>query len=147
MINHVWTIVCSSAVVDQVTNNISIFNVLENISVRTDPLPDGWIKMDFIVVSFLERQDVNKPAKGKIKLSFIPPSNEVLEAFESDVDLTEFTFARGLVRFDRLPLRESGRHYFKVELQIAGEEEWRNVEMIPILVNFAPKETKEVDLD
>jgi hypothetical protein len=142
MINHVWTVVCSNVVVDQYSNNVSIHNVIENISIESDPIPDGWISIDLKVITFLERADINQPAKGKVRLSFISPSNNDFGSFESEVDLTKFTFARGLLGFDRLPLREPGRHYFKVELQIDGEDEWRKVAMVPVLVDFAPKETK-----
>ena len=140
MIEHVWTVLCSRAVVDEYSKNASLQNTLEQIVIATEPLPETLIPFRHDVMSYWVRSDPDVPAKGKTRLSVVLPSGDVFGSNELEIDLVAHTTMRNRIHFEALPIAEAGRHHFVVELQIEGKEEWQQVAAIPLMLIFAPPE-------
>ena len=51
MIHHVWTVLCSRALIDRDSNNISIHNVLEQLNIAAPPQPDLALNIHFEILS------------------------------------------------------------------------------------------------
>jgi len=88
MIDHVWTVVCSRAVVDRFSNNVSLQNVLEQFSIRDEPEPGGLIPIPFEVMTLWTRSDFEMPAQGSQRLTLFSPSGDIIKEHEFAVDLT-----------------------------------------------------------
>ena len=145
MIDHVWTVVCSRAVIDQDTNNISIQNVIEQLNIFAEPKPDGVIPSRLEVVTLWIRADPNTPCRGQMRLTFRSPSNRVIGTFDRPIDLSEHERLRSRIRFEGVAAEESGRHHFYVELQNEGESEWRQVAAVPLAIIFEPPEDVQTE--
>jgi hypothetical protein len=137
MIDHIWTVVCSRAVIDNQSNNFSLQNVIEQLSVQDRPGPEKRLYIRLNVASFWVRTDPAVPATGFFRLRLQLPSGETVDmADELEIDLAEHERFRTRVALLGLPLREPGRHHFVVDLRSDGETEWRRVSAVPLRLNF-----------
>ncbi len=143
MIDHVWTVVCSRAVIDKNSNNVSIQNVIEQITVPGEPQPEQVVGIAFEVVSLWSRSDFDVPSHGQARLTYLSPSGRRTGPVEFDLDLSEYERLRTRRAFQGLPVAEPGRHNWLVELRNEGEDEWQEVASIPIKVMFVPVESEE----
>jgi hypothetical protein len=141
MIEHVWTVVCSRAVVDRFSNNVSIQNVIEQFSVRAEPKPGALIPVPFEVMTLWARSDFSVPASGTERLTLYSPSGVKIGERVSSLDLTgNVRRYRTRTTFDGLPAGEPGRYVFQVELQEENKDEWYGVATVPLEVIFEQPE-------
>ena len=71
----------------------------------------------------------------------VSPANKTLLKNEAVIDVSKVERTRIRVLFDALPVEESGRHYFNVEIKL--NEEWNQVASIPLSIDFEPKNQAE----
>ena len=141
MIDHVWTVLCSRAVIDKDSNNASLETALEIVTVMGAPLPQAMLPIPFDVMTAWIRADPDIPCRGKMRLVFVLPSGETFGSpIEAEIDLTGNERHRQKVHFPGLPVAEAGRHIARVELQNEGESEWHQVAAVPLTIIFKPPE-------
>ncbi len=144
MIQHVWTVVCSRAVVDRYSNNVSLQNVLERIEIHDKPKPGGTLPIGLDVASMWTRVDPSVPTRGKMRATFRSPSGAVTQGpFELDIDVSEAPRHRTRGHFASLNIEESGRYTFRVELQQEDDDEWHEVAVVPLDVTFREEQNVE----
>jgi hypothetical protein len=143
MIDHVWTVICSRSIIDRDTNNVSIYNVIEQINVPGEPQPDRVLDIIVEIVTLWVRSDFDVPSHGDARLTFISASGQRGGSVEFELDLSEFERLRTRRLFEGLPVAEPGRHTWLVELRNEGEEEWQEVASVPLKVVFMPTESDE----
>lgn len=137
MIQHVWTVVCSRAVVDQVSNNISLQNVIERVEIGDEPTPGGVLPIELDIMTLWVRADPETPAHGTMRATFKSPDGSVTKGpWELDVDLTEVTHHRCRGHIQGLEVAESGRHAFHIEVRQEDELQWREVAVVPLSIIF-----------
>jgi hypothetical protein len=146
MIDHIWTLVCSRAVIDNRTKNVSAQNILEQLKIQDIPKPDGMLNIPFDVVTLWGRSDVDSPLEGVSRLSFVFPSGEIAGIHEYEINLLDTQNYRYIAHFEQIPVREPGRHYFRVALKLEDEGEWLEVNKIPIMIIFEPPEDEEEEI-
>jgi hypothetical protein len=134
MINHVWSVVCNRSATDRETNNISLFEVLEQLNVL-GPLPDPnaniAIPVQYEVVSLWIRENPAELEESKGRIILVAPNGAEVYTQEFPVDLTENDRMRSQVRAVGLPVRGAGRYLFKVEIQREANS-WETVARIPV---------------
>lgn len=141
MIDHVWTVVCSRAVIDIDSKNVSIQNVLEQINVAAELSPDFVLGIPYEIVSFWVRSEAAMPAKGRSRIMLVEPGGNTVPVAEMPIDLAEVERARHRVYCQGLRLTAAGRYVFRVELLEDDQHEWRPVASVPLRVVFtAPKD-------
>lgn len=138
MIEHIWSVACSRALIEKETNNVTLFNVIEEITAeakvpRAD-LPAGQpvVPIEFEVVSFWARTNVDEPARGLARIVVQPPDgqpNPIGDPY--DIDLTEYQRLRTRAHFDGFRPGESGRYWFIIKKQ-ERDGDWEEVARIPI---------------
>jgi hypothetical protein len=143
MIDHVWTVLCSRAVIDKNSNNVSIQNVIEQITIQGEPQPEQGIDIAFEVVSLWSRSDSDVPSHGQARLTFLSPSGRRTGLVEFELDLSEYERLRTRRVFQGLPVTEPGRHTWLMELRNEGEEGWQEVASVPLKIVFMPTESEE----
>lgn len=136
MIRHINTILCEHAVVDCETNNVTIQNIIEMIEVSGEPITNGFLHLNFEIVSFWEREDLDIPVQGKMRLSFETPIGEIPGIFDGDIDLLEDKTTRTKFKFESMPVEEPGRHYFHIDLHESQSDTWKRVASIPVMITF-----------
>jgi hypothetical protein len=136
MIDHVWSIICSNSIIDKDSNNISINNVFERLEIFTTPVEGGVLPIHMEFITSWIRHEVAESETGNSRIRFVSPSNKMLTTNELRIDLSKSERTRNRLVFNGLPLGESGRYHFLVDLQI--DNEWQQVASIPLSVKFTP---------
>lgn len=125
MIEHIWTVLCTHAVIDGDTNNLSLFDVLEQLSLKGPKLEaGGLLPFKCELVSFWAREDPNQPAKGKARVVLITPSGKELKPHEYAIDLTTFARSRNRTIMEAVPVPEAGLFAFRTELWDEPKKTW-----------------------
>lgn len=133
MIYHVWSVLCSRSSTDKETNNVSLFDVIEQLNVLApDPIPDGaGIPIQSELVTLWSRENPEEPGRTGGRVRLLSPNASVAFAQEFDINLLEHHRVRTQLRMNGFPLRGFGRYLLVVE-QRQGEDAWREVARIPI---------------
>jgi hypothetical protein len=133
MIRHIWSVLCSKGSVDQQTNAVSLFEVIEELQLRI--APDAEFPMvaplPVLLVSYWSRVDREVPLQGEQRLRLISPGGEELGSFVGDIDLESAGRSRSFARFPGNRLGGAGRHEWEVAWRIKGEEDWNVAASIP----------------
>jgi len=125
MAEHIWSVPCKNILQDTHTNLVSLFEVLEKITIEKGQeqlsISHREGKRGFIfplsmqLVSLWTRSDWSKPETGMGGVALINPSGETMIEQRFDIKLQEGdTSRRHLVIYDRFPLSAFGLHWFVV---------------------------------
>jgi hypothetical protein len=140
MLAHVWTVICSRAVLDKYSNNISLQNVLERLTVKGNPQPQTVIPMPLQIATMWIRAVPDEPTRGHTRVQFVLPSGAIFTSHEVDIDLTEHETHRHVLSLTNLPISEAGRHFVIVETQDENGEDWHQVASVPLRIRFQPED-------
>ena len=142
-IRHIWTVLCQRSLIDIDSNNISLIDVIEQISMSA-PTPSeqqskgqiqvGTVPFNFEVVSLWSRAEESQPALGQCRVTLLSPSGPLGEANHVPVDLRKYERTRIRQRFGGLSVSKAGQYFFRVEYRDDGETEWCEVGAIPFKV-------------
>jgi hypothetical protein len=134
MIRHVWTVFCSSSAIDRDTNQVSLFDLIEQIRVQlAAPPPAGEkavVPAQFQVVTLWTRGDGNEAESAPTRLRLVTPNGHELLKSENNVDLTEHQFRRVRLNLAGMPYVGDGRYHFLVDLR--DGDDWRVVADVPV---------------
>lgn len=133
MIDHVWSVVCSRSATDRETNNVSLFEVIEQLNVL-GPLPDGAnvaLPISYELVSLWSRADPAEPEESTARLTLIAPNDTEIHVQEFAINLTGNVRMRTQLRSLGFPVRGAGRYTFKVEIRRL-DDHWDTVARIPV---------------
>lgn len=136
MAEHLWSVACSRVCVDKFTNQVSIHDVLEEMTIAlAEPAPDfstsPGFQHTFQVVSLWRRSDPEVPEQGRCRLRALAPRDpQSTESGESVLSLDTNERTRTIVTVGALPYRGAGTYYIVVEVR--DGEEWKVVSRIPI---------------
>lgn len=144
MAEHIWSILSSKAVIDSQTNQLSLFDVLEQINLSgTGPQKyqkgtEALIPLNPSLTTFWVRSDLEKPEKVKTRLRIIAPDKQCLYTREDEVDLTAHRRHRAIATFQGFRLRGPGVYKYLIDMGKKGEKgkNWKNVATIPFEVIF-----------
>jgi hypothetical protein len=133
---------CSKSIIDSETNNVSIFNVIEQLNIEAlaekedekDQKKILPIKCE--LVSLWIRENIDKPTKGKMEIDLLAPNGERIKGSVTDLDLSEYPRSRVRTDISGIPIKEGGYYWLVVLLQNEGETEWREVARLPIEVRL-----------
>lgn len=154
MPEHLWSILCYKACVDEATNSVSILDVYEKIIIQnvSDPASlektrrDGKeaffpIRMD--LMSHWVRSDFEKPESGKLRLVLQPPTGKRLTLVdELLIDLDEHPRFRSRIQMPAMPYRGPGIYYFLVSLRQA--KGWKRVAKIPFEIALSEEAQEQI---
>ena len=143
MIEHIWSVLCSSSVTDQDTNLVSMFNIIEQLNIQGEPKSDGRLGLGLELVSLWSRSDEDVPNEAISRLSVYSPSEEIVLHHEQKVDLMDHERMRVRTFIQGLTISEPGRYKFIIELESDDENDWREVASIPLKVEFVPEAEKD----
>ncbi len=134
MIKHIWSVFCRSASIDNQTNQVSLFNIIENISVMT-ALDNLDLPMHFSLVS-LWGIDGEEKCRGEMRAYYRYPEGNLSRSTELEIELDEAkSFQRTRIDSQGIRLTKPGIYHFIVELQ-QGDEAWVQVADLPFHVVY-----------
>jgi hypothetical protein len=133
MIRHIWSVLCSSSAIDREENKVSLFDVLEQITLLEPITEPGVMPLQAHLVTLWRRENVAEPVKTTARVRvLVPPNGEQIgKTQEYTVDLTRYLRLRQRVVFRTLPVRAEGTYEFVIEYMDANEE-WRETARLPL---------------
>ena len=141
----IWTILCQNSVTDAETNNISLFNVVEEVRLPAQPpqsLSEAVSRnispavLELVVLWV--RSDMDSPEKGYGRVKVTQSQGvETPIGQEFEVDLTRFLRVRSRLRLAGLPISDEGHYLFKVDGKSSGQE-WTEMFELPLRVVLQP---------
>ena len=137
MIQHVWSVACTRAVVDSESNNISLIEVLEEVNLSGPALPAGQkvlapANVDF--VTLWTREEPNTPEAGRSRVVMSDPDGQEIAESVFEIDLSEKLRMRAIMKCPGLPV-VSGRVRIEVFRETA-DHSWERMATVPIMVSF-----------
>jgi hypothetical protein len=141
----IWAILCQSSAVDLDSNLVSLFNVVEELTLPAPPpqtpqgqqLPAGLTLAPlFQIVVLWTRSDPEVPEHSKGRLRILLPGGGEATAPEFEVDLTQNPRARHRINLASLPVsRAEGIHRFVID-GMTGTLGWTEMFEVPLSVVF-----------
>lgn len=144
MAKHQWSIVCDQAIVDRFTNNLTIVNIIEQVSLtiqRTGKASEATsspvVLVDFKVVSLWHRSEPSVEEDGKARIRLLSPSGKPLAPdSELRIELTgDKLRTRNILNCRGIPIRETGEHQVQIQ-QLQKNGRWKTDATIPIIVTI-----------
>ena len=142
---------CRSASIDQQTNSVSLFNVVEELTINKAPLGNSivkklsnlptktQIKTDFTFVVHMERDPEVKIQKFNpgIKIKVVSPSGDTFA--EAEVPL-KFEAGknrlRAIINMGTFPVKDSGLYKIVVSTRVSLSDDFEEVEVVPVDVKI-----------
>lgn len=141
MIDHIFSLICNSSVIDSETNTVSIHNILEKLTVFTNSENLAInLPIQFEVFSDWTRTDENIPTRGRLRAGLRTPTNENRKLSELEIDLTTVTYYRTRIRAIGIQLTGPGRYKIEIEFQQENTSKWKKVASLPMLVVYRKPE-------
>ena len=134
MIQHVWSVLCQNASFDVQTNNVSLFNIIENVVTIGEPALDSPAVLSCELISLWAREEGSKPCSGQMRAKIIIPKAEEPHIIILDIDLSHAQFHRTRLTIGALPLFTSGRFEFQIDYRLIGNEAWTHATRLPFWV-------------
>ncbi len=152
MVNHIWSILCRKSVIDNETNNLSMFDVLEQISVDVNlnkEKQEKFIKInvpiDYEVISFWVKPEGVEVYKGEINIEVVNPDGKVEKAFAQPLDIPEDKKRlRSRMRIKGFVAEKSGVHIFRVSYKDLEDNKYTTVAEIPFEVILNKKQVDDI---
>lgn len=148
-IKHVWSVLCRRVVIDNHSNNLSLFDVFEQISLTVkktgatdggpNQSPDKLISVpfDYTLVSLWTKANSDKPAKANVKLELLDPNNKQLNEETFKIEIVDGSKRlRNTIQIQNLVLTKSGIYNFRVSVKNADDEKYTAVANLPLEVNM-----------
>lgn len=141
MIDHIWSVVCGRSTTDRESNNISLFEIIEQINLLgpVGPIPEGVagaaLPLSFEVVSLWSRSNHAEPEESTGRIRMVAPNGMQMLENIFTVNLAENVRMRTQMKSMFFPLSGvgTGRYTFTVEIQRANGN-WEVVARIPVQV-------------
>lgn len=143
MIKHIWSILCRKSIVDSETNNISINDVFEQLSVDLKAKKDDADKLklinipiEFEVVSMWVKNDKTN-FKGNLKVEILNPKGVIVKNFEQPLEMPEtMKRLRSRLRIMGLVVEQPGDYIFKVSVKEEGQKLYKADAELPLEINL-----------
>lgn len=125
-INHEWSVLSSSSIVDQDSNNLSLINTIEQIafdaqlgSGETFNKEGEVIPFNMVITTRLRKLiPANLSVKGSLKIDFVDPKHSQMGTFSQDfemgADIKNIRIRSGIAG---LKVTESGLYHFEIYLK------------------------------
>ncbi len=147
-VTHVWSVLCRASSIDPKTNNISLSNIIERVTLRRDPKlvqydgglsseikPDVVIGIPLEIVSLWRRDVSGTELKADVAIDLFGPEGEIVNTFPYNFEMkNEHRRIRTRLLFGEIHTKGGGDHFLVVKIKEEGEKDFRPVAHIPLEV-------------
>ena len=147
----IWAILCETAITDKETNNVSLINIVEELSFPASPPhidsesdAAQFKPVSLAVVVLFARSALNVAESGEARIKMVAPDGTVGLSGEMPVDLVQNERLRAIGRTFALPLpsRQGGQYGLKVEIK-TSERGWEESFNLPLQVKVQMNDAPE----
>lgn len=132
---HIWSILCRSQIVDRERNNLSLIDIVEQINFGVKKEIDH-VPVQLYLVSMWWRTDQGVSESAYERFQIIAPDGETLfTSPKIQIDLTLHTRSRTVIEVTGLPFKTNGIYKFVIQSALDEESEWINLALVPLEIN------------
>jgi len=143
MIRHIWTVICSRALIDKESNNVSLVEVIEE--VRLTPVKsnvEGAVTPFPVTIAWVttwQREPIEHPGHSRGKDTILSPTGKVVVENEYPIDLSRYKRLRTRRNVANFPVSESGIYSFRTQIWNEEKNVWEAVSDIPVDISVESK--------
>ena len=132
-----WVVVAQGYAVDRESNALSIFNIIENLSIPKevpDP-PRGQqipIGPQFAMAHRWIRSDSELPERPEGRVQVVGPEGTIIGTVGFTVDLVTDQRARSMIKFPFFPFGGIGDYKFITEVKVG--DDWQRIDEVALTV-------------
>ena len=136
-----WALLCSSSSIDSETNNVSLTNIIEELTLGKEAFASNPEKIDlavnFQIVSLIKKISGDKSFSIDIKLKLIDPNGTELNTVEYPVEMqADKQRMRQRINLPALTVTIAGEYRLEMLLRQEGEEKFEKGAYIPLITNI-----------
>jgi|GEM_PF-4253576 hypothetical protein len=151
-VRYIWSILSNSSTIDTDTQNLTINNVVDSFNIdigkemvekRNIEKTMGYaIPVQLHIVTKLQKKGSEKDIGIELKYEEVDPSGNMLSSSNSHkIDFKrQFKYIRWRTIFTPLLVNEGGDYFIRVLLKETGDQDFTEVDMIPLTINLAEAE-------
>lgn len=145
MLNHVWSVLCRRAIIDSSTNNLTISDVLEELTIdikvekqNADKMKQINLPLEFEIVSMWKKEDVvTTHLKADCEIEVLSPEGKQMKTFTQLVDMPSgMKRLRTILKVMGFVVEGSGEYLLKVSVKEEGHKTFKAVSELPLVVNL-----------
>ncbi|MCX6702596.1 MAG: hypothetical protein NTW60_01900 [Candidatus Wolfebacteria bacterium] len=146
-IQHRWSIICSGVSIDQQSNNLSLFNIIEQIRIPKNHLveiKEGGekklvIPVPFNLINLWSRASSDVAEKVDVEIKLIDPSGKARKvgAFTLKFD-SKIERIRSKSQYSGIKASSSGVYTFRMYVKEKGQEDFRDIGSVHLNVEILP---------
>jgi hypothetical protein len=140
MAKNVWSVLCHKGATHQRTNQISLLDVIEEITVVPQEIliekPKAvTMQVSMELVSMWIRSDLSVPESSACRVRLVTPMRSKHYTDVLELDLKDHIRVRSTVQIDVIPYYGPGLYYFVVEQRRIADSKvqtWKTVAHVPL---------------
>lgn len=146
-IKHIWSLICTSTAVDKISNNISLFNVIErlNITITKDDIVKIGQKTVPILINFEvvnQFEILSEINNFEVRLDFLDPIGNCLMKTEHKLEIpsnNKTKNIRFIVKVNKIKITTTGKYNISVNVKEPDKKDFREVYKIPLSIDISLK--------
>lgn len=142
----IWVIICSKSSIDVDTNNISLIDVLEEISVSSEIIQNTIkgkkktgviIPLAFELVSLWEK-NTDDPIDAEIRMDLVDPKGGIIKTDVHPLTMkTKINRLRHRMFNQGLPIQKPGKYVFKIQMRMNKKGTFKTAGETSLEVKFS----------
>jgi len=142
MINHVWSVVCESASIDNKSNRVSLFNTIETLITDVSPSEEKPFLFSCELISLWYFDGEGETRNGTMRLLFESPNGKQLGDLTVPIDFSTSDFHRTRLFMKSIPILQPGMSFFLIDYKLGDSDDWKFGAKIPVKLVLS-KQLKE----
>lgn len=143
-IKHIWSVLCRESLINKDDNVISLYGVLEQLTVSINSKKDGKspakinIPINYEVVSFwIKEKGLETEVKADVEIKLLDPLNqEIIKTIQKLVIPENVNRFRSRMKISGIPITKEGNYTFQVSKKEKDEQDFKLVSELPLEVKL-----------
>ncbi len=145
-ITHVWSVICTSSSVDQATNNVSLYNILEQLTVpkeilnkmKEKSIAEIILNINFEIVNFWIKKIKDENISAEEQIEIIDPQGKTLgiQKFPLKIPANKQR-SRFILSMNGFKMTIPGDYVFQISVRDSESNDFIKVASLPVQVVLA----------
>jgi hypothetical protein len=142
---HVWSVLCLQSTVDEETNELSMFKILEELNVTSKEKlrygKDGVLKtaiglpVTFQLITLWQKLEGKGAVKFDARIEYVDPSGISHKPFDHEIAIPAGkTRARHRFNVSSILVNQSGQYLFKISARDKNRKAFKHVTDVPLTI-------------
>jgi len=139
MITNIWAVLCEQSLINPKTNDISLINTLNSITIIDTDEDKGTFTLDKFLISSKWHKTGNEDEKLMFKITLDGETDNPKELIAQELELEGNSVLAALnFEIDKVTVKEEGFHFISIDYKTGSQRKWRKTPDIPFNVSTKP---------